>query len=340
MAYRHGRKSIREAYEERFLPMDTREVKVHRVVNIVEKRSPMPRLEYDRGLHDDQWYGGPRNYQDARECHGEGSYPPSDRRYFDENPNFGDFRRKSSPPRNEGLYSQQCYSRDDLRHQLGSRHNGRPGPYFRNRGRGLGPPRRPMVDRKAKEDHDDYRSSPPLVIMRDRSPGRGEAQPPVLGRSGSNTSNRSFSPNRDKGYAYQQRHKPNVSTSHTPSNSAEGSPHSSASSKEKTPASVAESEEVVAASMEPEPTPEEDLKTRRLEAIKAKALEIETHYRQDCETFRTVVKMLVAKEPSLENLLQAPLDANLLEIKQRCLDALRHFVKELDKVIEEPDTSA
>lgn len=36
-----------------------------------------------------------------------------------------------------------------------------------------------------------------------------------------------------------------------------------------------ESEEVVAASMEPKPTPAEDLKTRRLEAIKAKALEIE-----------------------------------------------------------------
>lgn len=58
------------------------------------------------------------------------------------------------------------------------------------------------------------------------------------------------------------------------------------------------------------------------------------HYRQDCETFRTVVKMLVTKEPSLDNLLQAPLDANLSEIKQRCLDDLRHFVKELDEVLE------
>lgn len=63
------------------------------------------------------------------------------------------------------------------------------------------------------------------------------------------------------------------------------------------------------------------------------------HYRQDCETFRTVVKMLVDKEPSLDNLLQAPLDRNLLEIKDRCLDALRHFVKELDEVLK-PDTTA
>lgn len=49
--------------------------------------------------------------------------------------------------------------------------------------------------------------------------------------------------------------------------------------------------------------------------------------------------MLVAKEPSLDNLLQAPLDENLLEIKERCLDALKHFVKELDEVLEQPDTS-
>ncbi|XP_023256046.1 periphilin-1-like [Seriola lalandi dorsalis] len=346
MAYRHSRKSIREAYEEHFTPIDIREVKVHRVVNIVERRSSMPRpgLEYDRGFNDDQWYGGPRNYQDARECHDESSYPPNDRRYFDENPNFGNFRRNSPPPppRNEGLYSQQGYGRDDLRHQLDSRNNGRPIPYYRSRGRGSGPPRRPVLDKKAKEDHDDYRISPPVAIMRDRSPpptGRREAQPPVHGRSGSNTSNKSFSPERDKG-SNQQRQKPSVLTSHTPSSSVEGSPHSSGSSKEKTPASVADSEEVVAASMEPKPTPKEDFKTRRLEAIKAKALEIEKHYRQDCETFRTVVKMLVAKEPSLDNLLQAPLDENLSEIKQRCLNDLRHFVKELDEVLEQPDTSA
>ncbi|XP_070763372.1 periphilin-1 [Enoplosus armatus] len=334
MAYRRGRKSIREAYEERFSGMDAREVTVHRVVNIVDKRSPVPRpgAEFDRGFNDDQWYGGPRNYPDARDCHGEGSYPPNDRRYYDESPNVGNFRRNSSPTRNEGPHSHQSYRRDDLRHQLGSRNCGRAGPYIRNRGRGLGPPLR--------EDHDDYRSSPPVVSKRGRSPGRREAQPPP--RSGSNTSNRSFSPDRDKSYTYQpaqKKHKPNALMSHTPSSSAEGSPHSSGSSKEKTPASVAETEEVVAASMEPKLTPEEDFKACRLEAIKAKALEIEKHYRQDCETFRTVVKMLVAKEPSLDNLLQAPLDVNLLEIKQRCLDDLRHFVKEMDQVLEQPDTS-
>lgn len=322
-------------------------MKVHRVVNIVERRSNQPRSgqEYDRGFINDQWHGGPRNYQDSRECQDEGNYPQGDRRYFEEKPNFGgNLRRNSSPPRNEGHYSQQSYGRDDLRHQLDSRNNSRPGSYFRGRGRGFGPPRRPPPDRKAKDDHEDYRKSPPVVITRDRSPlstGRREVQPPAPGRSGSNTSSKSFSPEKEKGFTHQQaqqRQKPNVLTSNTPSSSAEGSPHSSGSSKEKTPASLAESEEVAAVSVEPKPTPEDDIKARRLEAIKAKALEIEKHYRQDCETFRTVVKMLVAKEPSLDNLLQAPLDENLSEIKQRCLDDLRHFVKELDEVLEQPDT--
>ncbi|XP_068459387.1 periphilin-1-like [Clinocottus analis] len=322
MAYRRGPNSIREVYEERFSAMDSREVTVQRVVNIVDKRSPMPRphVEFDRGFNDDQWYGGPRNYQDTRDFHGEGSYPPNDRRYFDDNP-YGDFRRNA--PQNEDLHSQQSYGRDDLRHQLGSR--SKSGPYFRSRGRVSGPPRR---------------NTQPAVVKRDRSPARREAHPPV--RSGSNTSSRSFSPDKEKGFPYhpaQERHKPSGPTSRSPVNSVEQPPHSSGSSKEKTPASVVETEEVVAASMEPKPTPAEDFKARRSEAIKAKALEIEKNYRKDCETFRTVVKMLVAKEPSLDNLLQAPLDENLLEINQRCLEALRHFVKELDEVLKQPDTS-
>lgn len=60
-------------------------------------------------------------------------------------------------------------------------------------------------------------------------------------------------------------------------------------------------------------------------------------YRQDCETFHTVVKMLVEKEPALDDLLQISLDKNLQEIKQRCLDDLRHFVKELDEVLQAED---
>lgn len=63
-------------------------------------------------------------------------------------------------------------------------------------------------------------------------------------------------------------------------------------------------------------------------------------YTQDCETFRTVVKMLVAKEPRLDELLHHSLDKNLLEMRQRCLDDLRHFVKELDQVLEATECRA
>ncbi|XP_034390800.1 periphilin-1-like [Cyclopterus lumpus] len=352
MAYQRGQNSIREVYEEHFSSMDSREVTVHRVVNIVDRRSPIPRshVEFDRGFNNEQWYGGPRNYHDTREFHGENSYPPNDRRYSDDN-SHGNFHRNVS--QKEGPYPQQSYGRDDLRHQLASR--SRSDPYFRSRGRVSGPPRR---------------NSPSAVVKQDRSPGRREAHPPV--RSGSNTSNRSFSPDREKGFAYQpaqERHKPSGPRIPSPRSTVEEPPHSSGSSKanpafegnsnhdgsskkhvaEKTPASGEETkeaeeaeevEEEVAASMEPKLTPEQDFKARRSEAIKAKALEIEKHYRKDCETFRTVVKMLVAKEPSLDKLLQGPLDENLLEINERCLDALRHFVKELDEVLKQPDASA
>ncbi|KAM9755041.1 uncharacterized protein ACNS7B_007712 [Menidia menidia] len=333
MAYPHSRRSIREAYEEHFLPGDAREVRVHRVVNIVEKRSSLPRqgLEHERRYGDEQWYEGPRNYQEARGYHCEEGYPPNER-YFEEKPSYNSFRRGSPPPRNEVPYSSQSYGRDDLRHQLSSRTSSR-AQHFRKRGRGSGPPHR--------EVHDDYRASKSLVITRDRSPGRRGAQPPHTGRSGSNTSSKSVSPDKDKGHSNpqsQQKHKPAVGSGHTPSCSAEESPHGSVASKENSSASALESEEAAASSTEPKQPPEDDLKTRRLEAIEAKAQEIEKHYRQDCETFRTVVKMLVAKEPSLENLLKASLDENLVEIQKRCLDALKSFITELDEILEQADS--
>ncbi|XP_071389191.1 periphilin-1-like isoform X1 [Centroberyx affinis] len=368
MAYRRDRRSIRETYEEHFPPRDVREVTVQRVVNIVEKRGSVtrPELEYDRGYDEDQWYGGSRTHQDAREYRGEGAYPSNDRGYTDDNPNFGSFRRNSSPPLNEDPYSHYSSNRDDghLRRQVEIRSRSRGSPYFRSRGRGSAPrkstpdrgdhklmPPLPYTDRG--EDHDNYRRREPYTSVRDRSPIRREGQPPIPVRTGSNTSSRSYSPDKDKGYTYQQLQqrryeetcghnreldKSSVLTSHTLSDSVDGSPRSSVSSKENPPASVTESEEAVAASTEPK-TPEEDFKARRAQAIAAKALEIETLYRQDCETFGRVVKMLAAKEPSLDKMLQTPLTENLLEIKQRCLDDLKHFIKELDQVIQQPEAS-
>lgn len=81
----------------------------------------------------------------------------------------------------------------------------------------------------------------------------------------------------------------------------------------------------------------DDFQERRAQAIAAKAREIEKVYRQDCETFGMVVKMLVAKEPSLEKHLQSPLKENLIEIRERCLEDLRHFIAELDEVVRQPE---
>ncbi|XP_066579971.1 periphilin-1 isoform X3 [Amia ocellicauda] len=80
----------------------------------------------------------------------------------------------------------------------------------------------------------------------------------------------------------------------------------------------------------------EDFQERRSQAIAAKAREIEQVYRQDCETFGMVVKMLVAKEPSLEKQLQSPLKENLTEIRERCLEDLKHFISDLDQVVLQP----
>lgn len=81
----------------------------------------------------------------------------------------------------------------------------------------------------------------------------------------------------------------------------------------------------------------ENLEERRTMAIAAKAKEIEKVYRQDCETFGMVVKMLVAKDPSLEKQLQVPLRENLGEIRERCLEDLKHFIKELDEEVRLPE---
>lgn len=331
--FQRGRKSLRGSYEDQFMrdSGNGREVTFRRVVNIVERRSPapLPGGDLDRRAQDGQWHNESRPYQDPRERQGNINYPQNNMHL---NPGFGHASRNSSPPRNEGQFSQHLHNRDDLRYHLDSRNNGRGGNYFRNRGRESGPHMREDVD---------YRRRESFTSTRNRSTPRRSS-------SGSKPA--------DKNYSHQQKRpadpfpvpqeqtqkqqaKATAQVSPPPSSPVEEPPQSAASSKENPPASAAKLEEVVAASVEPEPTPEKDLKARRLEAIRAKALEIMKDYRQDCETFRTVVKMLVAKEPSLDYLLQAPLDKNLEEIKDRCLDSLRQFIKELDEVIVQPSTT-
>ncbi|ERE65061.1 periphilin-1-like protein, partial [Cricetulus griseus] len=68
----------------------------------------------------------------------------------------------------------------------------------------------------------------------------------------------------------------------------------------------------------------------RSKAIASKSKEIEQAYRQDFETFGMVVKMLVEKEPSLENSIQFALRQNLQEMGERCVEELKRFITEYD----------
>ncbi|KAE8281466.1 Periphilin-1 [Larimichthys crocea] len=83
----------------------------------------------------------------------------------------------------------------------------------------------------------------------------------------------------------------------------------------------------------------DNFQERRALAIAAKAQAIEKVYRQDCETFGMVVKMLVAKDPNLEKQVQVPLRENLGEIRERCLEDLKHFISELDEAVRQPEPS-
>lgn len=49
--------------------------------------------------------------------------------------------------------------------------------------------------------------------------------------------------------------------------------------------------------------------------------------------------MLVAKDPNLEKQLQVPLRENLGEIRERCLEDLKHFINELDEAVRQPEPS-
>ncbi|XP_076859193.1 uncharacterized protein LOC143512578 [Brachyhypopomus gauderio] len=68
----------------------------------------------------------------------------------------------------------------------------------------------------------------------------------------------------------------------------------------------------------------------RNRAIQKKREEIEDVYRRDCDTFGVVVKMLVAKDPSLEKPIQSSLRENLREIGLRCVEAMEKFIQDYD----------
>ncbi|XP_036390033.1 periphilin-1-like [Megalops cyprinoides] len=75
---------------------------------------------------------------------------------------------------------------------------------------------------------------------------------------------------------------------------------------------------------------------QRNQAIQQKRREIEEVYRQDCDTFGIIVKMLIAKDPSLEQPIQSSLQENLREIGLRCVGAMQNFIMEYDSNTQSP----
>ncbi|XP_028266385.1 arginine/serine-rich coiled-coil protein 2 isoform X2 [Parambassis ranga] len=65
-------------------------------------------------------------------------------------------------------------------------------------------------------------------------------------------------------------------------------------------------------------------------AIQQKRREIDEVYHQECEMFGFVVKMLIAKDSSLEGPIQSSLQQNLRDIGKRCVEAMEKFIEDYD----------
>ncbi|CAH1783074.1 unnamed protein product [Owenia fusiformis] len=71
------------------------------------------------------------------------------------------------------------------------------------------------------------------------------------------------------------------------------------------------------------------LTKQQMKLLLEKKEEIEKAYRQDCETFATVVRMLISKDSKLEEQLQFSLKENLKELGKSCIVELRSYVEQL-----------
>ncbi|XP_035528623.1 periphilin-1 isoform X5 [Morone saxatilis] len=343
MTYRRDR-SIREVYDERFLP--ERPGPYPRAAGAVERRGPFGRPEddYNRGGY--EYEGGPRFFPNGG---GPRSYHEDQRGYHGDSLHFPAERRAGPPSRREDY---------PYRVPREEPHTGRPlefgaraPPPHSVRSQGIYPAARSLpesgedslvqaiLNLDRGEDRDHYRrKAAPFPPLRERSPVRREVARSPHSRSGSSVSSRGYSPDRAKNLPFPSQQGKNK----IPGLSREGSPHSATSNKEDSHPPEGEKEELLVASIVEEShksSNAENFQERRALAIAAKAQEIEKVYRQDCETFGMVVKMLVAKDPNLEKQLQVPLRENLGEIRERCLEDLKQFISELDEAVRQPEPS-
>ncbi|XP_077087080.1 uncharacterized protein LOC143738887 isoform X1 [Siphateles boraxobius] len=69
------------------------------------------------------------------------------------------------------------------------------------------------------------------------------------------------------------------------------------------------------------------------QAIRNRARDIEKLYKQDGETLGMVVKMLISKDPTLEQKLLTALKQNLVDIREKCLENLSQFISEVNALL-------
>lgn len=359
MAFRRDR-NIREVYEDRFA---SDRAGPYPRGGQGERRPPFgrPDEEFGRSFDYDnsRFYpnGAPRNYhgEDQRGYHGDGHH------------NFPNEHRGGPPGRRQEDFPYYRGPREEPHggRQMDFRPSNRPGPPPNARVQGSYPGPRSMPGPEAGDDtlmqailnldrgeeRDNLRRKAPFPPVRERSPAKRDVPPSPHSRSGSSISSRSYSPERSKAHPFPpqqgKRYEEPFGPGRAPdkerppgpsvSASRDGSPHSSVSATKEDITSVEVPIDEVPAPVDEASSVMDDFQERRAQAIAAKAREIEKVYRQDCETFGMVVKMLVAKEPSLEKHLQNPLKENLIEIRERCLEDLQHFIAELDEVVRQPE---
>ncbi|XP_069905782.1 periphilin-1 isoform X17 [Oryctolagus cuniculus] len=268
-----------------------------RVVNIVPKKPPL----LDRP--------------------GEGSYnryySHVDYREYDEGRSFSHDRRSGPPHRGDD--SGYRWTRDD--------HSASRQTEYRNMRDGFR--RKGCYSSHYVRDRSPHKRDAPF--LRESPVGRKDSP---HSRSGSSVSSRSYSPERSKTYSFHQsQHRSKERAVQSLKTSRDTSPSSSSTvPSAKTldkPSRLTEKELAEAASK---------WAAEKLEkADESNLPEISEYevYRQDCETFGMVVKMLIEKDPSLEKSIQFALRQNLHEIGERCVEELKHFIAEYDTSTQE-----
>ncbi|KAM6146581.1 periphilin-1 isoform 4-T4 [Phoenicopterus ruber ruber] len=326
MAYRRdemwseGRYDYERVPRERLPPRIHPDDDYHRVVNIVPKKPPLLERPGDGnyGRYDDYSHPEYRDYEEGRSfVHDRRSGPPHRGVHKDES----GYRW----PRDDHPISRQPEYRD-IRDGF-RRKSFYPPHYMRERS-------------PHKRDSPFFRESP------------GSRRDSPHSRSGSSVSSRSYSPERSKAYPFHQSqhsrsmsslHKRNISSQQgkerTSVQSLKTSRDASPSGSTAVPSSKAgssaplyieQTEETETNIMDSTELFEDGQLLGRSKAIATKTKEIEQVYRQDCETFGMVVKMLIDKDPSLEKSIQFALRQNLHEIGERCIEELKHFIAQYD----------